>query len=293
MTRGEPRPSAPAAHSVFWACLSLAVGLVVIKASYALDSDFWLWARPRDFVSWLYLTWAAAASQQDAVFALGSGLMAGLALCLTRTRPGVSRALATGYVAVGAVCIVYAIVGRQVFAYLGSQLTYQILSLGGETAQLRSSVAPYMSAPILGVAVAAPIIYLVAVRGSARQSAGWRRGMAQSVGAAAVVGAVGWLLLGFQLNRTEWFIVQDRYAVESPHWTLVESGLLNLFGVRSSLASVTFPAEYLQDFEPPKSPTAWNDSTAGGGDGGRPPSNVLVIVLESIGVDTLDHCCPK
>lgn len=271
---------------VLWASIFLAIALVSIKATYVGISSFWDWASsPGDYFSFIYLSWAAAASQADLLFAVATGVVGTLSCALAAPYPRVSRFVCFGFIFFGIVCLIYAIVGRQAFAHFGSQLTVQLLSLSGDISQLDDSITPYLTTPVLAALIGVPSLYagvtwtmhLVSRRWSARR---WN-----IVVAASVAGVVLWLALGVRLAGSKWFEAQDQYIVENPHWIMLESAFLELRGARDALLSIDFPTGHLNDFLSKDKPAEIIDHPHINVHGLRnqPLKNLIVIVLESVG----------
>ena len=78
--------------SLLWPSVSLAIALVIIKATYVKLSNSWnIWDLDVSwdvYFDWIYLTWAACISQSDLLFALGAGLLGELALRFTSATRG-------------------------------------------------------------------------------------------------------------------------------------------------------------------------------------------------------------
>ena len=219
----------------FWASVFLAIALVAVKASYVLLSTFWDWATPMDYFSGLYLFWAAAASRADLLFAIGVALMGGIASRMSALYPKAYRATLIAYVGSGVLCVVYAIVARQIFAYFGSQLTAQLFTLGGDFAQMRDSIFPYLTPPALTGLIAIPFFYVLATRAMWRISRTWTARRVNLVYGIAIGAVALWLLLGQKLSGSTWFEAQDRYVVESPQWVMLTSLMPEAASAKSDL----------------------------------------------------------
>jgi arylsulfatase A-like enzyme len=273
-------------YSVFSAAVFLAIALVAIKATYVGISSFWDWvSSPGDYVSFLYLSWAATASRSDLLFAIVTGAI-GVFLCgLASSHPRVSRFVFFGFVLFGIVCLIYAIVGRQAFAYFGSQLTLQLLFLSGDISQLRDSITPYLTPPVLFALVGVTLLYAGVTWTMHKVSRCWSVRCWNTVVAASFAGVLLWLGLGTRLAGSNWFESQDQYIVENPHWTMLESAFLELRGARDAALSIDFPRDDLNDFL-----NKCNAEESINHPGinihelrNQPIKNLIVIVLESVG----------
>lgn len=273
-------------YSVFWAAIFLAITLVAIKATYVGISSFWDWvSSPGDYFSFLYLSWAAAASRSDLLFAIATGVI-GASLCgLASSHPRVSRFVCCGFILFGIVCLIYAIVGRQAFAYFGSQLTLQLLSLSGDISQLRDSIMPYLTAPVLIALICVPLLYVGVIWTMHEVSRCWSVRRWNTVVAVSLVGVFLWLGLGIRLAGSNWFKAQDQYIVENPHWTMLESAFLELRGARDAALSIDFPGDDLNDFlNKDKAEERINHPGINSHElRNQPIKNLIVIVLESVG----------
>lgn len=275
------------ARSVFWPTIWLAVALVVVKATYVRLAVFWDWARPQDYLSWLYLKWVAAASQSDLLFALGSGLVAAALLWTGRGKRRSSAIILGAFVGFGVVTIWYAVVSRQFFAYSAAPLTYQLLALGGDPRVLASSLTPYLTTPVIAAITGAPILYLVLIWGSPKLARKLPQRMRKRGRIAVLVVLLAWLGLGRQLLGTSWFEAQDRYVADGPHWVLAQSVALQIIGYRSSLGRVQVRRDDLCELIRPPAVLADTSHASLRRPAGQHPMNVILIVLESVGTQFL------
>lgn len=275
---------------VFWATIFLAIALIIIKASYVGISSFWDWASsPRDFISLSYLSWAATVSQSDLLFAIATGAVGVLLCSLTLSSPGVSQFVRFGFILFGTLCLIYAIIGRQVFGYFGSQLTLQLISLSGDISQLRDSLTPYLTVPVLIALISIPSLYVSATLTMCHISSDWPIRRWITVVAASLVCVILWLALGVKLTGTKWFEAQDKYIIENPHWTMLESTFLEIIGASTAALSIDFPKGYLNDFlnKGKEQETINHPSINAHELRNQPLKNLIVIVLESVGVSYL------
>ena len=277
------RDSQPLRPSVFWPAVWLTVLLALVKSSYVGLATFWTWAtRPQDYVSLLFVEWAAAASQADTVFAAAIGGLGGILLWWSRGRPRLARILRTVFVVLGLLLLVYAAVGRQVFSYYSAPLTYPLLLLGGEPAKLWSSIGAFVTPRSALLLVGLPIAYVMLIGASERLDRGLGRDARLAVRMALLAAAVGWLALGRAQVESGWFQAQDRHVKESPHWVFLHSLALAMGAGSSALGATAYAASDAGDFRRPDAPRGRSTSARPAPAGRRPP-NVVLIVLESVG----------
>ncbi len=278
--------------SLLWPSVFLAVGLVVIKATYVKISQFWGigdWDVPLNlFIKGTYYSWVASASQSDLLFALGAGGVGGLIFRLASPYRWFSRVVFFGFLLFGVVCIAYAVVGRQAFAHFNAQPTSNLFTLGlggGDFAKLQSSIIPYATPGALVALVMGPVLYLLSVWIMGRISTGWSSRRFRKIYLVGGLGTVLWLGLGWQLDKSAWFFAQDRYIHENPHWTMLRSTFPDFLKAKSKLLSIDFPEDDLMDFRSPN----WHTTVSDPSDPllkklrDRPIKNVIVLVLESVG----------
>lgn len=289
MQKIKPKSAAP---SLLLPSVCLAIVLVAIKATYVKLSNSWnIWDWDVSwsvYFDWVYLTWTASVSQSDLLFALGVGLIGELILSLTSSHRRLSRTIYFGFIFFAVVCIVYAVVGRQFYAYFGAQLTTNLftnLGSGVDVMKLKSSILPFATPWALTALVGVPVLYLLSVWGLNRVSrrGSYRRSFGLHV--AGLGGIVVWFFLGFQLADSRWFAFQDRYIVESPHWTLIHSTLPEFMGKKSRLLSIEFPPADMLDFKDPVASVkaaTFSDPLVKKLRA-RPIKNVILLVLESVG----------
>ncbi|MFA5138618.1 MAG: sulfatase-like hydrolase/transferase [Elusimicrobiota bacterium] len=244
---------------MFWPCVLLAFSLTCVKLSYAPLSVYWEGATMSSALQWL-----ATLSGQDLLFGLGTGLLAFLP----------KRAFA----AFGALCVAYAVVARQVFAYFAAPLTIQMLALAAQEdpALLRAWAAPYATGTAWLFFILAPLLYVLAALGASKLDERAKPAFRQAARLCVVLSCLLWLGLGWLRQPERWFLHRDRLIRENPHWALLKS----LPGRRIALSSEGFPDEYLQEFAPP---------VQGGSYKGKRPRNVVLIVMESVGTRYLSQ----
>ena len=275
---GRAVPASP-----FWPTVWLIVALVAVKATYVQLSNFWNWAEPLDYFSWLYVGWVATVSQADVLFMFLLGLFAAVAAFVLRTRPVWTAAISRGVVVLGVVCVMYAIVSRQFFSYYSAAVTFQLLSLAGEPAKLWSSLEDYVSVPAVVAFLGLPLLYVLLSEASARFSSRWSAPADRRVRIGLLVVLLAWLAGGQILRGSNWFTAQERHFPESPHWVLLES-MLMVSSAQAGLGGVQVRPEDIAELSPSTElpPNAFTSRPAGAGSSAN-PKNVVLIVMESVG----------
>lgn len=257
--------------------------IVVVKASYVGMATFWNWATsPRDYLSAVYVEWAAAASSRDAVFALAVSLAAGALVWLASGKPRLARALATAFVLLGLLFVIYAVVGRQIFSYYRAPFTFQLLLLAGEPARLWSSVEAFVTPQALLALAALAAAYLLLARASRRVELRLTRPFRFALRAGLLLLAGGWLALGQNLAGSAWFEAQDRHFKENPHSVFLQSLALSIGNASAVLGGTAYAAVDASDFGRPTQLARAPTPGAGSSTVARRP-NVILIVLESVG----------
>jgi arylsulfatase A-like enzyme len=266
----------------FWPTVWLIVVLVAVKASYVQLSAFWGELRPLDYF-WLYVGWVAAASQADVLFASALGLAATAVVRMLRGRSAGTAAISRAALVLGAVCIVYAVVSRQLFSYYFAPITYQLLTLGGEPARLWSSLEDYVSVPVVAALLGLPLMYVWLSGATSRLAIRWPVPMDRRIRVALLVSLLAWLAGGQILRGSAWFTAQERHFPESPHWVLLQSMLLDS-DAQAGLGAVRIRPEDIAELSPgtESSAGAFVFRPAGAANAAR-PKNIVLIVLESVG----------
>lgn len=275
---GPPGPTAAAsasapAPSALWPTALLALGLALAKATQ--------WSLPE--LGWGplgdYLTDLAVSTHQDLLFALGSGAAFQVALRLARRRPALGRALHLLLLAWGAACIAFAAASLYVFEYLRSPLTYPLLYLAGDFSSMRSSLSAFVDWWLVASLLLAPAAYLAACRVARRHLPPAPVGRGRWALAAALVlllAGIGWARLVY---AGHWADRADHLIAESPHAAFLGSCVRELLGLNARTLDVPFGPEDLADFDlPVRRPKGDRRPLPG-----KPPRNVILLVLESTG----------
>ena len=256
------------ARRLFWAATWLAIVFVAVKALYL--------GRPAALTAVAFLDYfrdVAAVSYIDVLVATAFWLCGRAALFVARDRRGATRAVIVVALTLGAVSSLYALASVFFFGVFGGFLTYPLLALVGDVRMIRSSVAAQVTPATLAGLVAAPLVYVVLVLGTARvlrpgRGAPWLR-----CGAVLAM-LIAWVLFGQLSFARDWTTRRDRKVSANAQWTLVASWWQMVTGGGRVRMAERFAPGDASDFEsglrpaPPRPP-------------GRPP-NVILIVLESV-----------
>ncbi|HEX6737877.1 MAG TPA: sulfatase [Vicinamibacteria bacterium] len=244
--------------------MALALPLAGAKAVH------WGWPGAYGWGPWLRDV--AVSAHQDVAFAAAFGLLAALALRLTRRWPRAQLRTGWALLALGAICVLYAVASVQIFSFLRSPLTYALLYLAGDMGTMRSSIGSFLSPTLLAAAVLLPAAYVLAVR-RARPLPGPRGAL---VGGALLAAATAWSTWGASAAAGRWSDRSDALIAKSPHLEILGSTATVALGGSEPMIAEAFPAEHLEDFRPqrPSRPATPHDAAV---------RNVLVVVLESTG----------
>jgi arylsulfatase A-like enzyme len=270
------------AATPFWPTVWLIVTLIAIKASYLQLSTFWSQLRPLDSF-WICVGWIASVSQADALVGLTLGLVATAAIFPLRGNKKWTTAITRILLMVGVVCIVYAVVSRQLFAYYFAPATFQLFSLGGEPGRLWSSLEDYFSVAVIVALVGLPLAYVWLSAATARVSARGSPRTVRQMRAGLLVVLLAWLAGGQVLQGSNWFTAQERHFPESPHWVLLQSILMSS-STRAGLSAAQIRPEDLAELSPGTA-SAQRPPTLrlAGATGSIRPKNIVLIVMESVG----------
>lgn len=218
-----------------------------------------------------------ASSYRDLLFALGCGLVGEFALWLvrnSRTSSAFVRAFGLGLFALFAG---YAVAAIGLFRYFNRPVTYELLTLVGNAAAVRSSIFSRITVPIGIALLAAPALLLLASFLPVR-----RRAMRMALGASAL-----WIVAGWGLHQSGWREEELEYLALSPHAELLRTAARHLAGGQRPAFPKDYPPGYADEF---RTFGARGSSTQGGfslPEGVARPRNVIVIVLESVGTKYL------
>ncbi len=286
VTREKDRPADPrvaATRHLFWAGLTLAVSLVIVKASHI--------GLPRAGGLGSYGLSLAAISYADVIFAAVAWAVARLALVAAGRRPFVRRAVSSLFIAFAAFCCLYSVVNVVLFGILGGFLTYPLLAIIGDVRMVRSSVGAHLTqATALGL-IGVPSVYVFTVVALIRAS---RSGRWPHLRTLPIAALFVWTLVGHYAYATDFDRRADRRVAESPYWAIASSTWHVVTGRGFVRMAEAFAPDDLADFDPPlakraqrasfgsrviRRATAALDVRAAAA---RRPPNVILIVLESV-----------
>ncbi len=266
-------PAAPASYSALWPSFFMGLALVGTKVAH--------WSFPE--LTWRrlgeYATDISVSSQDDVLLAVGTGFAFGALLLATQRHPRLHRTVFTLLVLWGLAAVTYAVASIQIFAYLRSPLTYPLLYLAGDMRSMRSSIGAFVNWQILAAFVLVPSLYLsltwAVLRSSPSRRLAWRRrGL-------ALLGLV--LLADLAFARYtfagRWSDRDDHLIAQSPHWAFLTSCLKELLGLHARSLNEPFGPEDLKDFEMPVQRPKESRRPLPG----KPPKNVILVVLETTG----------
>ncbi len=232
-----------------------------------------------DYTLIQFLRDVLVSSASDLVFTGGAFLVVSLLFAALRREPA-RRALAVVVVALGLVCVVYAVASVQIFDYLRSPLTYPLLYLAGDMQTMSSSIGSFVT-PATGAALAlGPLVYLGLVY------LGRNVRLRPPAAVALLLLCAAWSGVAYrQLVTGRWLDRSDHLIVRSPHWEIVSSTVVELLlGGRVERFDEEFSEAELRDFQgTPEGAWASPALTAAA----APPKNVLVVVMESTGANYL------
>jgi len=268
----------PQRLSSFWPAFWLGVALAGMKVGRIFDAGYLNRWQIADFLAEVTMVSAA-----DLAYALAIGMLGKLALAGTRQHPRMQSLVWGTLVAFCAGSVAFGAVSMGLYDILRMPLTYPLLSMGADVANMRSSIAMFLTPTFLLTLIGLPLAYLAVTLASERLLP---RRPARLLHPAEVLGmaviAFAGLFAGARVE-TDW---GRRYHLPklwtNPHYALLESLLAELVTTSSASLEVDFPEAFLADFRPSDS-TSTNTATQSG----DVPKNVIVIVCESLSAQHL------
>ena len=258
--------------STFWPALWLGIMLFGAKAPRVwIPSYIDRWELDRYFSE---LTMITAA---DVLYALIAGLLGQALLLSAAKRPALQRALWRGFVGFGALSVCFGVLSMRLYDILHMPLTFQLLSLGSDLGNMRSSVGEYLTPGFVLTLIFLPFGYLAAVALSEhflRFHRGWPVRAGQVIGLAGIA-AYG--VVARDLVDSDWGRLTDMSKLWSnPHYVLISSTFGAMLGHATPSFDANCPPGDLAEFAP--------SATAGAITPGIPrgPKNVIVVVGESV-----------
>jgi lipoteichoic acid synthase len=214
------------------------------------------------------------ASWTDVLFALGCGAVGDGLAFLLRNTPRAAAMVRRLWIALLTVFAVYGIVGVGVFHYFMRPLTFELLTMIGNAATVRSSIAERITWPFVAALLIVPPLFALAAARLQRSS----RVISGVLAAAAIWCAVGYIQL-----QKGWPYDTGHNLWLNPHAELIRTTAVRLTTTRRSEFPKDFPPEYAEEFRT----FGARGVTVLGHFQPRPevprPRNTIIIVLESIG----------
>jgi arylsulfatase A-like enzyme len=280
-TTPPPADSKKGEIQIFWIVFWMAVALVGTKLHHIRTPGEWSWNEINRYVIDIGIVVAA-----DLLFAAVVGLVGWGLVWLLRNRPRGVKIARAAVMAYAVLAVLYAVVSARLFEYLRTPLSYTLIYLMGDMGNMRSSIATYVTVPLVTALVLTPIGFVVLVMLSRRYvplkpSLAVR--IAQGVTIVAIVGL--FLFSRQQVARAWGARHEDRRIADNPHYVLYASCIRELFGGQSVILSEPYTDEDLNDFRTvAERPAPENLPTPGLK---RGPKNVILIVAESVGTQFL------
>ena len=258
--------------STFWPALWLGLALFGAKAPRVwIPSYIDRWELDRYFSE---LTMITAA---DVLYALIAGLIGQALLSSAANKPGLQRAIWRGFVGFGALSVFFGILSMRLYDILHMPLTFQLLSLGSDLGNMRSSVGEYLTPGFVLTLIFLPLGYVAAVVLTERFLRFQRRWpvRAGQVFGLAMIAAYG--VEARDLVNSDWGRLTDMSKLWSnPHYVLLSSTVGAMLGHATPSFDANCPPGDLAEFAP--------SNTSGAITPGIPrgPKNVIVVVGESV-----------
>jgi len=258
--------------STFWPALWLGLALFGAKAPRVwIPSYIDRWELDRYFSE---LTMITAA---DVLYALIAGLIGQALLSSAANKPGLQRAIWRGFVGFGALSVFFGILSMRLYDILHMPLTFQLLSLGSDLGNMRSSVGEYLTPGFVLTLIFLPLGYVATVVLTERFLRFQRRWpvRAGQVFGLAMIAAYG--VEARDLVNSDWGRLTDMSKLWSnPHYVLLSSTVGAMLGHATPSFDANCPPGDLAEFAP--------SNTSGAITPGIPrgPKNVIVVVGESV-----------
>lgn len=261
-----------AGDSTFWPALWLGIVLFGTKVPRVwVPSYIDRWELSRYFSE---LTMITAA---DVLYALVAGLLGQVLLFAAAKRPRLQRALWRGFVGFGAVSVLFGVLSMRLYDILHMPLTFQLLSLGSDLGNMRSSVGEYLTPGFVLMLILLPLGYVAAVALTERFLRFHRRWPVRTGQVFGLAGMVAYGTVARDLVDSDWGRLTDMSKLWSnPHYVLISSTLSALLGHATPSFDAKCPADDLAEFAPCAGDGAITPGIP------RGPKNVIVVVGESV-----------
>ena len=220
----------------------------------------------------------AMSSWTDVLFALGCGALGDSVVWLVRQNRRAAAIVRGLFIAILTLFTVYGIVAVGVFHYFMRPLTFELLTMIGNAATVRSSIVERITWPFLAALLVVPPLFVFLVLYLPRS---WRFTLA------VVAIAAIWVTVGYAQLQRSWPHQTGHNLWLSPHVELLRTTAVRLTRSRRPEFPRGFPPKYVDEFrtfgargmtqlghfQPPLNVPR--------------PRNTIVIVLESIGTKYL------
>ena len=220
----------------------------------------------------------AMSSWTDVLFALGCGALGDCVVWLVRRHQRIAVILRRIFIALLTVFAIYGIIGVGVFHYFMRPLTFELLTMVGNAATVRSSIAERITWPFtLALLVVPPLFACLAAYLPTRR---------RVIAAAAVV-AAAWVPVGYTQIQKSWPYETGHNLWRNPHTELIRTTAVRLTRHKRPEFPKDFPPEYVDEFRTFGARNITSlDHFQAPPDVPR-PRNTIVVVLESIGTKYL------
>ena len=276
------RPAAPPRPDRPWLSLGVALAAVAIGSKWAL-LPFPV-ENAAQFARWLLRLSIIVAP--DVCFAAGLTAACSAVSAALERRPKLNARLWRPFcLSVYVISALYAVASVPMFKVTMVPFTVRLLSFVGGPDVMASSVVPHLPPGIVTGLCLAPLAVLLApwvVRRWPLQP-GRPFGLKSAVAALALVAVYGGVCRAYV--RASWTDPNrwERRIAQSPHWVLLASCVEELMKAQPFTQAYSFDAIDDSDFRKPK--TSLPSDAAPLLPAGQRPTNVILIVLESTGVE--------
>lgn len=214
----------------------------------------------------------------DILVATVFGVVAALLLRATRGREKLNRVVWWAVLVCGTAAVVFSMINIGVYRSMRQPLNLRILTTIDRLGNVRSSLEAHTDRWMLLQTLCVPIAFLLALR---QRAALFSRRPAYIV---AIVFVVAWIAMGRYYGyeaKADW---RNSVAARNPQRDMVTSVVKHVLGWHAEISG-EFPREYLDDFRPAAARQYPELKEFG-----RPPRNVIVIVLESTSAQYMAVC---
>ena len=267
-------------YRVFWPTTWMVVGMILAKWATVRGTTEFQNARGLK-----YLTHVLAVGYQDVIWGLLLGSVGAFLLWITRKTVRANRGAWRAWLGLVGVSVVYAIASVFIFQVMRGPLTYSLLYMAGDMAEMGSSIGAYVNLGRIALLVGLPLAALWAGVACNRLLIPERPRARRMMLAGGVLLAFTCAAYGRYLATSHpWDTSDDRRVIDSPHWALVGSYLNELAGRGGIRLDEEFPADYLDDFRT----VGERGESAPTTQPVHRPKNVILLVLESVGTRYLN-----